>query len=135
MKDRSAAMRRCRANLEAIKRPKEVSLGEHTSLGPKATAPITVICLSPDLTLGVSSRTYSGMDTRYRSIKLPLRCSRGFVNSHREPQIAAKQPQRDSQCSVSSPAAICRQICEPMTSRHGSVAAAGAPSVNAKFCV
>ena len=55
MKDRSAAMRRCRANLEAIKRPKEVSLGEHTSLGPKATAPITVICLSPDLTLGVSS--------------------------------------------------------------------------------
>jgi len=30
-------------------------LGEHTSLGPKATAPITVICLSPDLTLGVSS--------------------------------------------------------------------------------
>ena len=49
---------------EQIKRPKEVSLGEHTSLGPKATAPITVICLSPDLTLGVSSRTYSGMDTR-----------------------------------------------------------------------
>src|SRR6185312_1257174 len=39
----------------AIKRPKEVSLGEHTCLGPKAAAPITVICLSPDLTLGVSS--------------------------------------------------------------------------------
>ena len=67
--------------LEAIKRPKEVSLGEHTSLGPKATAPITVICLSPDLTLGVSSRTYSGMDTRDGAIKFLLRHGRAFVKS------------------------------------------------------
>jgi hypothetical protein len=68
----------CRAR--QIKRPKEVSLGEHTSLGPKATAPITVICLSPDLTLGVSSRTYSAIDTRRASIKLTLNASSPFVN-------------------------------------------------------
>src|SRR6478735_2419180 len=65
----------------AIKRPKEVSLGEHTSLGPKATAPITVICLSPDLTLGVSSRTYSGVDTRDGAIKFLLRLGRAFVKT------------------------------------------------------
>jgi len=32
------------------------AIGERASLGPKATAPITVIRLSPDLTLGVSSK-------------------------------------------------------------------------------
>src|ERR1700685_4095552 len=68
-----------RAGARPIKRPKEVSLGEHTSLGPKATAPITVICLSPDLTLGVSSRTYSGVDTRRVSIKFKLNTSSPFV--------------------------------------------------------
>src|SRR6476646_2944633 len=68
-------------NREAIKRPKEVSLGEHTSLGPKATAAITVICLSPDLTLGVSSRTYSGMDTRDGAIKFLLSLERPFVKT------------------------------------------------------
>src|ERR1700733_4470395 len=66
--------------LHKRKRPKEVSLGEHTSLGPKATAPITVICLSPDLTLGVSSRTYSGVDTRRVSIKFTLNSPSPFVN-------------------------------------------------------
>jgi len=55
-------------------------LGEHTSLGPKATAPITVICLPPDLTLGVSSRTYSGVDTRLGAIKFVLSRPRALVN-------------------------------------------------------
>src|SRR5215467_11194158 len=81
--------RRFRKNRAQIKRPKEVSLGEHTSLGPKATAPITVICLSPDLTLGVSSRTYSGSDTRYAAIKFVLRRSRAFVKQQsRRPEAS-----------------------------------------------
>ena len=46
-------------HFEQKKRPKEVPLREHTSLGPKATAPITVICLSPDLTRSVEQH-YSG---------------------------------------------------------------------------
>src|ERR1700759_69556 len=78
--DRAELRRRHTPCTQAIKRPKEVSLGEHTSLGPKATAPITVICLSPDLTLGVSSRTYSAIDTRRASIKFALKVPWPFVN-------------------------------------------------------
>src|SRR5580765_6919429 len=63
-----------------IKKPKEAPLGERTSLGLKATAPITVTCQSPDLTLGVSSK-YSDEDVRHRPIKSTLSRSMGFVNS------------------------------------------------------
>ena len=78
--------------LHKRKRPKEVSLGEHTSLGPKATAPITVICLSPDLTLGVSSRTYSGVDTRRGAIKFVLSQSPAFVKGERGRGLHARSP-------------------------------------------
>src|SRR3984885_6567533 len=88
----------------AIKRPKEVSLGEHTSLGPKATAPITVICLSPDLTLGVSSRTYSGTDTSQTPIKFVLSLTLPFVNK-----------QVDEMVDYFRFNGIDRQICEPIT--------------------
>ena len=67
-----------------IKKPKEAPLGERTSLGLKATAPITVTCQPPDLTLGVSSK-YSRRDVRDDAIKSTLSRSMGFVNSHRFP--------------------------------------------------
>jgi hypothetical protein len=119
--------------LEAIKRPKEVSLGEHTSLGPKATAPITVICLSPDLTLGVSSRTYSGMDTRDGAIKFLLRLGRAFVKTRRPGSERSPALPGASYLSGSSPATW-RQICDPMISRHDSVPGATL-CVKAKVCV
>lgn len=46
------------AETNPIKKPKEAPLGERTSLGPKATAPITVTCQSPDL--GSVEQNYSG---------------------------------------------------------------------------
>ena len=80
-------------------------MGEHTSLGPKATAPITVICLSPDLTLGVSSRTYSDTDTREAPIKFVLSVTLPFVNK-----------QDDEIIDYFLADGIERQICEPITS-------------------
>jgi len=71
-------------NKRPIKKPKEAPLGERTSLGLKATAPITVTCQPPDLTLGVSGK-YSDEDVRHCSIKSTLSRSMGFVNSHRFP--------------------------------------------------
>ena len=111
---RSGMDRKKQKSRNKRKWPKEVPLGEHTSLGPKATAPITVICLPPDLTLGVSSRTYSGIDTRQASIKFALNTSSPFVN-RRAP--------------VYSPGR--RQINVPVDSRHFSPELC---SVNAKFC-
>ena len=91
-------------------------MGEHTSLGPKATAPITVICLSPDLTLGVSSRTYSDTDTSQTPIKFVLSVTLSFVNTQLYEIVDYFL------------FGIERQICEPITSWQVSMPA----RVNAK---
>ena len=90
-------------------------MGEHTCLGPKATAPITVTCLSPDLTLGVSSSLQCG-DTRCGAIKSALNPARGFVNR-----------------PIQSPG--WRQINVPVGDRHLSSVPGLPCKVNAKFWV
>ena len=90
----------CAGKTKQIKRPKEVSLGEHTSLGPKATAPITVICLSPDLTLGVSSRTYSGWHVRDVAIKFLLSSGRPFVKAAATQPLVSRVPPRECRLAL-----------------------------------
>src|SRR5690606_18612758 len=72
------------ASLPQGKGPREVSLGNTPRLGPIAPAPSTVICQSPDLTLGVSSRLQCG-DYRWGDLKTPLSATEQAVNRREKP--------------------------------------------------